>query len=56
MVDYMIYLRRLSFALSANKIKEKARVVAMDLRGHGKSTTENDTDLSIEVKAVKLDC
>lgn len=38
----------LSFALSANKIKEKARVVAMDLRGHGKSTTENDTDLSIE--------
>ncbi|RXH92498.1 hypothetical protein DVH24_033394 [Malus domestica] len=38
----------LSFALSASKIKEKARVVAMDLRGHGKSTTENDTDLSIE--------
>ncbi|KAM1316414.1 hypothetical protein ACFX13_020213 [Malus domestica] len=38
----------LSFALSASKIKEKARVVAMDLRGHGKSTTANDTDLSIE--------
>ncbi|ONI35590.1 hypothetical protein PRUPE_1G544300 [Prunus persica] len=38
----------LSFALSASKIKEKARVVAMDLRGHGKSTTENETDLSIE--------
>lgn len=38
----------LSFALSANKIKEKARVVAMDLRGHGKSTTDNDLDLSIE--------
>ncbi|XP_022733287.1 protein phosphatase methylesterase 1 isoform X3 [Durio zibethinus] len=38
----------LSFALSAGKIKEKARVVAMDLRGHGKSSTENDLDLSIE--------
>ncbi|KAJ8436425.1 hypothetical protein Cgig2_013466 [Carnegiea gigantea] len=38
----------LSFALSAGKIKEKARVVAMDLRGHGKSTTDNDRDLSIE--------
>ncbi|XP_021288438.1 protein phosphatase methylesterase 1 isoform X2 [Herrania umbratica] len=38
----------LSFALSASKIKEKARVVAMDLRGHGKSSTENDLDLSIE--------
>ncbi|GMI90712.1 protein phosphatase methylesterase [Hibiscus trionum] len=38
----------LSFALSASKIKEKARVVAMDLRGHGKSTSENDLDLSIE--------
>ncbi|KAF8404282.1 hypothetical protein HHK36_009164 [Tetracentron sinense] len=38
----------LSFALSASKIKEKARVVAMDLRGHGKSSTENDLCLSIE--------
>ncbi|XP_024026640.1 protein phosphatase methylesterase 1 [Morus notabilis] len=38
----------LSFALSAKIIKEKARVVAMDLRGHGKSTSENDLDLSIE--------
>ncbi|KAJ7949783.1 Protein phosphatase methylesterase 1 [Quillaja saponaria] len=38
----------LSFALAANKIKEKARVVALDLRGHGKSCTENDLDLSIE--------
>ncbi|XP_043719877.1 protein phosphatase methylesterase 1 [Telopea speciosissima] len=38
----------LSFALAASKIKEKARVVAMDLRGHGKSCTENDLDLSIE--------
>ncbi|XP_061351096.1 uncharacterized protein LOC133296165 [Gastrolobium bilobum] len=38
----------LSFALSASKIKEKARVVAMDLRGHGKSLTDNDLDLSVE--------
>ncbi|KAG6431939.1 hypothetical protein SASPL_103511 [Salvia splendens] len=38
----------LSFALSAKLIKEKARVVALDLRGHGKSYTENDLDLSIE--------
>ncbi|TXG53462.1 hypothetical protein EZV62_022631 [Acer yangbiense] len=38
----------LSFALSASNIKEKARVVAMDMRGHGKSSTENDLDLSIE--------
>ncbi|KAG5561945.1 hypothetical protein RHGRI_004848 [Rhododendron griersonianum] len=38
----------LSFALAASKIKEKARVVAMDLRGHGKSSTENELDLSIE--------
>lgn len=38
----------LSFALSACKIKEKARVVAMDLRGHGKSSTENEVDLSVE--------
>ncbi|KAF5727075.1 hydrolase family protein [Tripterygium wilfordii] len=38
----------LSFALSAEMIKEKARVVSMDLRGHGKSTTENDLDLSVE--------
>lgn len=38
----------LSFAISARLIKEKARVVAMDLRGHGKSSTENETDMSIE--------
>uniref|UniRef100_A0A2P2JXW8 Protein phosphatase methylesterase 1 n=1 Tax=Rhizophora mucronata TaxID=61149 RepID=A0A2P2JXW8_RHIMU len=38
----------LSFAVSASKIKEKACVVAMDLRGHGKTSTENDLDLSIE--------
>ncbi|RZC54536.1 hypothetical protein C5167_013381 [Papaver somniferum] len=38
----------LSFALSASKIKANARVVAMDLRGHGKSSTEDDSDLSIE--------
>lgn len=40
---------RLSFALAASQIKEKARVVAMDMRGHGKSYSENDLDLSIEV-------
>lgn len=44
---------RLSFAVSASKIKEKARVVAMDLRGHGKSLTEDDLDLSVEVKSSK---
>ncbi|CAL5027315.1 unnamed protein product [Urochloa decumbens] len=38
----------LSFALAASHMKDKARVVAMDLRGHGKSTTSNDLDLSIE--------
>ncbi|ONK56984.1 uncharacterized protein A4U43_C10F15350 [Asparagus officinalis] len=38
----------LSFALTARKIKEKARVVAMDLRGHGKSSTDNDVDLPID--------
>lgn len=40
---------RLSFALAASIIKEKARVVAMDMRGHGKSSAENELDLSIEV-------
>jgi protein phosphatase methylesterase 1 len=38
----------LSFALAASRMKEKARVVSMDLRGHGKSTTSDDSDLSIE--------
>ncbi|CAL5187465.1 unnamed protein product [Lathyrus oleraceus] len=38
----------LSFSVSAGIIKEKARVVAMDLRGHGKSVTDNDFDLSVE--------
>ncbi|XP_078433361.1 esterase/lipase/thioesterase family protein [Wolffia australiana] len=38
----------LSFALSASKIKKSARVVAMDLRGHGKTTTDDELDLSIE--------
>jgi protein phosphatase methylesterase 1 len=38
----------LSFAVSTGIIKEKARVVAMDLRGHGKSVTDNDFDLSVE--------
>lgn len=45
------FLARLSFALAASKIKEKARVLSMDLRGHGKSVTDNDLDLSIEVRA-----
>jgi len=44
----------LSFALAARQMKDKARVVSMDLRGHGKSTTSNDSDLSIEV--CKLVC
>ncbi|KAG2714100.1 hypothetical protein I3843_03G013000 [Carya illinoinensis] len=44
----------LSFALAASKIKEKARVVAMDLRGHGKSVTENDVDLSIETMCIDV--
>jgi len=38
----------LSFALAASRMKDKTRVVAMDLRGHGKSTTNDDLDLSIE--------
>lgn len=46
---YSSIFLRLSFALAANQIKGKARVVAMDLRGHGKSSTSDDLDLSIEV-------
>jgi len=42
---------RLSFAVSTGIIKEKARVVAMDLRGHGQSVTDNDFDLSVEVRS-----
>lgn len=38
----------LSFALAAGKLKQKVRVVAMDLRGHGKSQTDDDTNISIE--------
>ncbi|ESQ38561.1 hypothetical protein EUTSA_v10028776mg [Eutrema salsugineum] len=38
----------LSFSLVAGKVKEKARVVAMDLRGHGKSVSENELELSLE--------
>ncbi|XP_039772984.1 protein phosphatase methylesterase 1-like isoform X2 [Panicum virgatum] len=33
---------------AARQMKDKARVVAMDLRGHGKSTTSDDLDLSID--------
>lgn len=47
--SFILQLPRLSFALSSSKIKEKAQVVAMDLRGHGKSSTDNELDLSIEV-------
>lgn len=38
----------LSFALAAGSMKHKVRVVAMDLRGHGRSETSNDNDISIE--------
>jgi pimeloyl-ACP methyl ester carboxylesterase len=47
--NYSLIFLRLSFALAASQMKDKARVVAMDLRGHGKSTTNDDLDLSIEV-------
>lgn len=40
--------------MSASKIKGKARVVAMDFRGHGKSSTENELDLSVEVESYAL--
>jgi protein phosphatase methylesterase 1 len=53
-INCVICLARLSFALSASKIKEKARVVAMDLRGHGKTSTENELDLSVEVLIIFL--
>ena len=53
-IDCVISLARLSFALSTSKIKEKARVVAMDLRGHGKTSTENELDLSVEVLLILL--
>ncbi|CAL9115341.1 unnamed protein product, partial [Musa acuminata var. zebrina] len=46
----------LSFALAASKIKEKARVLSMDLRGHGKSVTDNDLDLSIETLCNDILC
>lgn len=45
----MFFFVRLSFSIVASKIKEKARVVAMDLRGHGKSVSEDELDLSLEV-------
>ncbi|KAH9574443.1 hypothetical protein CY35_01G057800 [Sphagnum magellanicum] len=40
----------LSFALVAGKMKEKVRIVAMDARGHGLSSTEDDSDLSAEMQ------
>jgi pimeloyl-ACP methyl ester carboxylesterase len=49
-LDQFVYviLGRLSFALAAGKLKQKVRVVAMDLRGHGNSQTDDETDISIE--------
>jgi protein phosphatase methylesterase 1 len=38
----------LSFALVAGKTREKVRVVAMDARGDGLSSTEDESDLSAE--------
>ncbi|CAL5339916.1 unnamed protein product [Camellia sinensis] len=38
----------------ASKLKEKPRVVAMDLRGYGKSSTENELDLSIELVTMEV--
>lgn len=49
--DY--FFHSLSFAPSVSIVKEKARVVALVFRGHEKSSTENDLDLSIEVCAYK---
>ncbi|XP_015886161.1 uncharacterized protein LOC107421438 isoform X3 [Ziziphus jujuba] len=43
-----LFFACMEVVIQASKIKEKARVVAMDMRGHGKSTSENDLDLSIE--------
>ncbi|XP_020519045.1 protein phosphatase methylesterase 1 isoform X4 [Amborella trichopoda] len=34
--------------IQARQMKEKAQVVAMDMRGHGRSCTDNDKDMSIE--------
>lgn len=48
MLVYFGCCGRLSFALVAGKMKEKVRVVAMDMRGHGLSKTSDDTNLSAE--------
>jgi len=40
----------LSFALIAGKMKDKVRVVAMDMRGHGLTYTSDDSDLSAETQ------
>lgn len=55
-VESLLLFSRLSFALAASKIKEKARVVAMDLRGHGKSCTEDEIGLSIDVCICEIAC
>ena len=46
-----VYLcSRLTFAVAAKEMKEKVQLVAVDLRGHGLTTTDNDHDLSAQVK------
>lgn len=36
----------MSFALAAKSLKQKARVMAFDFRGHGETVTNNDVDLA----------
>eukprot|EP00667_Euglena_gracilis_P016471 EG_transcript_17245 len=36
----------MSFALAAKSLKQKARVMAFDFRGHGETVTSNDVDLA----------
>lgn len=40
---------RLTFAVAAKEMKDKVQVVAVDLRGHGLTTTDSDNDLSAQV-------
>ncbi|KXZ52855.1 hypothetical protein GPECTOR_8g237 [Gonium pectorale] len=40
----------LTWSLVARKLKDKYRVVAPDMRGHGLSKTDNDTDFSKEAR------
>jgi Alpha/beta hydrolase family len=41
----------LSWALVAERLKESCRVVAPDLRGHGGTVTDCDTDMSVQTLA-----